>query len=600
MKKYDNLRINIFFGVVLLVSGLILYRLFILSYVKHSFYSLTSETQNENISNILARGNIYLKEGDGLYLAATNKKTPLAYIAPSYFEKGAGLTNSAQAELIYRLIEILGIDKASIEKALETKSSSFKVLKRDLNNEQVEKIKNLKIKGAGVSYETDRFYAGGSLASNVLGFVGYGENGRSGQYGVESFYDKELSGRQEAATDYTDPKRIAGIFSAVKNYFLKKIGRGQESGDRQQISEVNQGRLSDSVQGRPADLVLTVDKNIQEFIEDKLNELMKKWEAASATVIVQEPNSGKILAMADRPSFNPNDYGGFKTDLFLNRSVQDIFEPGSSYKPITMAMGLDLGKVSPATTFTDTGSITVAGRTIRNFSEKVFGVRTMSEVLEKSINTGAMFVENLIGDENFLNYSINFGFGQRTGIDLPGELSGDITNLYSGRKINYLTASFGQGIAVTPIQMINSFSAIANGGKLMKPFVVEKIIRGGDEIITKSEIVGIPFSEKTSGKLKAMLVSVVDNGFDKARIKGYDIAGKTGTAQIPDKSGGYAENEFIHDFLGFAPAYNPKFVVLIKMDRPKGITFAADSLSPTFREITVFLLNYYKIPPTRQ
>lgn len=193
------------------------------------------------------------------------------------------------------------------------------------------------------------------------------------------------------------------------------------------------------------------------------------------------------------------------------------------------------------------------------------------------------------------------GFGQKTGIDLPGEVSGDITNLYSGRKINYLTASFGQGIAVTPIQMVNAYSAIANGGKLMRPYVVEKIIKeGGAEEITKPEVISIPISEKTSAKLKSMLVSVVNNGFDKAKINGYDIAGKTGTAQIPDGSGGYAENEYIHDFLGFAPAFDPKFVILIKLDKPKGITFAADSLSPTFRELTQFLLNYYKLPPTRQ
>ena len=224
----------------------------------------------------------------------------------------------------------------------------------------------------------------------------------------------------------------------------------------------------------------------------------------------------------------------------------------------------------------------------------------MAQVLEKSINTGAMFVQGLVGDDNFLNYTINMGFGQRTGIDLPGEVNGDITNLYSGRKINYLTASFGQGIAVTPVQLVNAFSAIANGGKLMKPYVVEKIIKeGGTEEIIKPEIISIPISEKTSAKLKTMLVGVVDNGFDKARIKGYDIAGKTGTAQIPDSKGGYDDKEFIHDFVGFAPAYEPKFVVLIKMDRPKGIQFAADSLSPTFREITQFLLNYYKIPPTR-
>ena len=196
---------------------------------------------------------------------------------------------------------------------------------------------------------------------------------------------------------------------------------------------------------------------------------------------------------------------------------------------------------------------------------------------------------------------MNMGLGQKTGVDLPGEVGGDITNLYSRRKINYMTASFGQGIAVTPLQLVNAYSAIANGGKLMRPYVVEKIIKeGGVEEVTQPEVISIPISEKTSAKLRSMLVSVVDNGFDKARIKGYDIAGKTGTAQIPDGSGGYAENEYIHDFLGFAPAFDPKFVILIKMDRPKGITFAADSLSPTFRELAQFLITYFKIPPTRQ
>jgi len=307
------------------------------------------------------------------------------------------------------------------------------------------------------------------------------------------------------------------------------------------------------------------------------------------------------LAMADKPTFDPNNYSDYPTALFLNKGVQEVFEPGSSYKPITMAMGLDLAKVTPQTTFTDEGFIKAAEYTIRNFSNKVFGLQTMSQVLEKSINTGAMFVENSVGDDNFLNYTINTGFGQRTGIDLPGEVNGDITNLYSGRKINYLTASFGQGIAVTPIQLINAYSAIANGGKLMRPYVVEKIVKeGGEETVTKPEIISIPFSKKTSDKLKTMLVGVVDNGFDKAKIKGYDIAGKTGTAQIPDGKGGYDEKEFIHDFLGFAPGLDPKFVILIKMDRPKGIQFAADSLSPTFREVAQFLINYYKIPPTRK
>ena len=225
----------------------------------------------------------------------------------------------------------------------------------------------------------------------------------------------------------------------------------------------------------------------------------------------------------------------------------------------------------------------------------------MTQVLEKSINTGTMFVENAVGDENFLNYIVNMGFGQKTAIDLPGEVSGDINNLYSGRKINYLTASFCQGIAVTPLQLINTYSIIANGGKLMRPYVAEKIVKeGGNEIIVQPEVVGIPISEKTAVKLQSMLVSVVDNGFDKARISGYDVAGKTGTAQIPDGSGGYSEDQFIHNFVGFAPAYNAKFVILVKLDKPRGIAFAADSLSPVFKEIASFLINYYGIPPTRR
>ena len=181
-------------------------------------------------------------------------------------------------------------------------------------------------------------------------------------------------------------------------------------------------------------------------------------------------------------------------------------------------------------------------------------------------------------------------------------MSGNIANLYSGRKINFLTASFGQGIAVSPLQLINAYSAIANGGKLMHPYLVKEVVRpDGTTVKTKPTILGTPINEKTSIQLKSMLVDVVDKGFDKARIRGYDIAGKTGTAQIPDPNGGgyLADDQFIHDFVGFAPAFAPKFVVLIRMDRPKGIKFAADSLSPVFGDIARYLIRYFNIPPTR-
>jgi len=320
------------------------------------------------------------------------------------------------------------------------------------------------------------------LAADVIGFLGYDVEGRrAGQYGLEGFYDEDLSGREPNIASLFNLVNPSFVFKLLGSFFEKESVKSEPNFDR------------------PSDLVLTVDKNAQMFIEDKLKSLMEKWQAAGGTIIVQEPESGKIIAIADWPSFNPNSYSTVNPELFLNQSIQGMYEPGSSFKPIIMAAGLDLSKITPQTIYEDTGFVSIAGYTIRNFSEKVFGRRTMSEVLEKSINTGTMFVENLIGDENFLNYVVNMGFGQNTGIDLPGEVSGNITNLYSGRKINYLTAAFGQGIAVTPLQLLNAYSTIANGGKLMRPYIVDKIIKErGQEIISKPEIVGIPISEKTA------------------------------------------------------------------------------------------------------
>ncbi|MBI2065003.1 MAG: penicillin-binding protein 2 [Candidatus Yanofskybacteria bacterium] len=580
-KRYDNLRINIFLIFVFLLSGLVLYRLFILSIVRHSAYSRTAQAQNESISNILARGSIYLSDKDSnLTLAATNKKFPLVYAVP------ADIEDSKRDEISVELAKLLGVETLAIKEKIDSSSNNMKVIARRLETGQVEAIKSLKFKGIGISYEMDRLYPGGNLAANVIGFLGYDAEGkRAGQYGVEAYYDQDLFGHEP---------NMAGIFSEVDPFGIKKIFSGV-------LGDKTDNPPKKYSFDKPADIALTIDKNVQVFAETKLKELVSRWQADNGTVIIQEPDTGRILAMVDWPDFNPNLYSSTEPKYFLNSSVNEVYEPGSSFKPITMSAGIDLSKVTPQTTYTDSGVMEISGYSIRNFDNKAHGVQTMSQVLEHSLNTGAMFVENLVGDDNFLNYVINNGFGQKTGVDLPGEVNGDVTNLYSGRKINYLTASFGQGIAVTPLQMVNAYSAIANGGKLMRPYVVEKIIKeGGEEIVTKPEIVGIPISEKTAVKIQSMLISVVDNGFDKARIKGYDIAGKTGTAQIPDGTGGYSSTEFIHNFVGFAPAYDAKFVILVKMERPKGIAFAADSLSPTFKEIAGFLLNYYNIPPTRK
>lgn len=570
MKQSNTVRITTFLVIVYVFMGGLIYRLVSLTNIQHAYYAQTAQAQKEHMTSVLARGTIYFNDRDRvLSVAAANKKFPVLEINAEKIEASTIKRTSQQ------LAEATGIPMETISKVLEQDRSIIRTFPKHLTDEQAEKVRVLNIKGASISYEVDRFYPNQELAADVLGFLGYEGSKRSGQYGVEAFYNEDLFGN----------RNTTGTFAAA-NVITKLFNRKTP-----QENNID----------RPKDLVLTVDQTVQLFIEKKLEETVAKWNAAGGSIIVQDPHTGKIIAMADRPVFNPNAYAESPTEIYLNSTVQQIFEPGSSFKPITMAAGLDSGKISPETKYEDTGSVTIAGHTIRNYDGKAHGVRTMTQVLEKSLNTGSMFAENLMGDNIFLDYVVNMGFGQRTGIDVPGEISGDISNLYSGRKINFLTASFGQGVAVTPIQLINAYSAIANGGKLMRPYIVEKIVEeGGNGTVAKPQIIGIPIRERTAIFLQNMLVSVVDNGFDKARIAGYDIAGKTGTAQIADDTGTYAEGQYIHTFLGFAPAHNAKFVVMIKLDKPHGITFASDSLSPVFREITTFLLNYYNIAPTRK
>ena len=546
----SNRRFGLFLLILLSVTGLVFYRLFYLSYLKHDYFKEASEAQYQNQKeNIVRRGNVYVQDlsSGEKKLVATQKSEPYIFVSANVVEN-TGLA----AE---KLSELLKISKEDALSFFNNKKDSFKVIEKNPSEEQLDFVKKLEVKGISIGYEEKRSYQKNDFLSHVLGFLGFEGDERVGQYGIESFYDKELSGRFE--------------------------------GQKQSLKD-------------GSDIVLTIDENIQTFIQQELSYLMRKWSPTSGVIIVEEPQTGALLAMAGSPSFDPSNYGQSDLENFITKSVQEMFEPGSSFKPITMSAALDKKKVTPESTYFDAGEVDIAGYKIKNFNEKSFGQQTMNQVLEKSLNTGAIFVEEKLGDENFLNYVLNFGFGQTTGIDLAGESAGDISNLYSGRKINFVTASFGQGIAVTPIQLINAFAAIANGGKLLKPYVAKEVIRpNGEKLETKPELIGTPISERTSSQIKAMLVKVVENGFDKARVAGYEVAGKTGTAQIPSKSGGYSE-DFIHDIVGFAPAFDPKFVVLIKLEKPKGIKFASDSLSPSLGKITKFLLNYFQILPTRQ
>ena len=315
-----------------------------------------------------------------------------------------------------------------------------------------------------------------------------------------------------------------------------------------------------------------------------------------------DPKTGAVLAMANYPSFDPNAYSKVKdVAAFNNLATVGSYEPGSVFKPLTMAAAVNEGKVTAETTYVDSGSAEIDGYTIKNSDEKAHGTQTMSQVLEESLNTGVIFAKNQIGNEKFLQYVKKFGFGQPTGIELP-EAKGDLSGLTGNISVNYATASFGQGISVTPIQMMQSFTALANNGTMMRPYIIQsRVTESGKVIETKPEQMGQVVTSQTAASVTGMLVNVVELGHGKkASVPGYYVAGKTGTAQVPRKDGrGYEPNNNIGTFIGYAPANDAKFLMLVRVNHPRNVAFAESSAAPAFGTMAQFLLNYYDIAPTR-
>ncbi len=410
-----------------------------------------------------------------------------------------------------------------------------------------------------------RKYPQGEMASQVVGFLG-GEG--AGQYGLEGFYNEVLRPKEVIQTQY--------FFS-----FNYGAGAGQ-------------------------DIYLTLDFNIQYEAEQLLARAKKDFDIKSGSIVVLEPSTGKILAMAILPGFDPNKYSQVKDfSIFQNPIIQSFYEPGSVLKAVTMASALDQGKVTPQTTYVDTGILKIGGSTIYNYNKHIWGQKTMTEVLENSINTGAVFAERKVGNDVFMEYLRRFGLFEPTRVDLQGEVYSENKELKKGREISYVTASFGQGIEITPLQMARAFAVIANGGKLVKPYIVEKIVDGGKTAETKPEIsksnVILP---KTASDLTEMLISVVRNGFAQtAKVKGYDVAGKTGTSQVPYTAIGISKKGYSdqtwQSFVGFAPAFSPRFLILVKLDNPKADT-SEYSAAPIFGKLAEYIINYMEIPPDHE
>jgi cell division protein FtsI/penicillin-binding protein 2 len=427
--------------------------------------------------------------------------------------------------------------------------------------------------------ENYRFYPEGNIGSHIIGFVGHNGDEQVGQYGLEGFFNEELKGKH-------------GSVRAERSV----------TGD---LIIINDREYRKPVDG--SDLVLTINRSLQFHICRKLAEASQQYAADKGSVIVMDPNTGAIMAMCSWPDYDPNNYRDVADiKVYNNPAIFDQYEPGSTFKVITMAASLDQGKVLPSTTYEDKGFLMIEGwpKPIKNSDYETrggYGRSNMINVLEYSLNTGAIFAMQRIGPATFGEYLEKFGFGEKTGIEMQAEGVTTIKNLKAKniRPIEAATASFGQGITVTPLQLVTAFGAIANGGILMKPYLVKEIVYSdGTRHLTQPKEIRRVVSERAAMLLSGMMVNVIENGHAKlAGVQGYYVAGKTGTAQVPE-AGGYGDKT-IHNFVGFSPVEEPKFVMLVRFDNAKNVKYAASSAAPLFGELAEFILNYYKVPKER-
>lgn len=561
MKREYLWRINLILLFFCIFGGAILARLVYLQIISKDFYKALAEGQQRVVESVLGpRGDILFYDKEKEEIIATNKKGFLCYADPSQIED-VSITSQ-------KLAEIFNLPQEEIKSKLSKKDKLFVVIKKRVSEEERKKLKEANLLGVYLKKERYRFYPYQDLAGEIIGFV---DSQGEGRYGVEGYFNQILTGRE--------------------GWIKKEMGIFHFSAPDEELF-------------RGKDIVLTIDKNIQIKAQELLLRAEKELEIEGGQIIVMNPKTGKVLALADLPSFNPNEFFKVKDfSVFKNGAIQSLFEPGSMFKPITMAIGLHLRKITPQTEYEDEGYVKVGGRIIYNYKKRKWGKRTMSEVLEKSINTGAVFVESLIGDKMFLEFIKKLGFFEPTQIELEGEIFSQNLELQKGYPVNFATASFGQGIEMTPLNFLRGFCALINGGKILKPQIVAQIRKKG-KIFRKFEPEVIRkdiFSDEALIQLREMLVNVVEKGYGKrAKIQGYWIGGKTGTSQIPYsalgiKKKGYSKKTW-QSFVGFFPAHDPQFAILVKLDNPKTPT-AEYSAAPLFRELAHYIIHYYQIPP---
>jgi len=555
---------------VLIFAFILVAKLFLVQIVHKNSYSERADRQYVTpSSDIFERGAIFFERKDGQLVSAAMQTTG--------FKVAIKPNEIIDAENVYqKLSGEITLDHDEFLAKAEKKKDPYEEVAYHLSKNEADAISAEKIPGVYIYKEKWRFYSGGSLASHTLGLVGYDGDELGGRYGLERQYNNELS--RDKDNPYIN--FFAEVFSNINKSLFKK--------DKMQSG----------------DIVTSIEPVMQGFLEKKLSEVREKYQTDSIGGIIMNPLDGSIYAMGVKPDFDPNNFSQAKNaSIFMNPLVENVFEFGSVVKPLVMAAALDAGVITAETKYNDKGSVIVENKQIYNFDKKARGVINMQEVLSQSLNVGMVFVSQKLGHSNMRDYLLSYRIGEKTGIDLPNETSGLISNLQSSRDIEYANAAFGQGIAFTPIGIIRALASLGNGGNLVVPHIVKAIkYDNGTEKIMSYPTSRAKISEKTSEEITRMLVTVMDKSLKRglAKMDHYSIAVKTGTAQIAKESGGgYYEDRHMHSFFGYFPAYDPEFIIFLYAINPHGVLYASQTWADPFLDITKFLLNYYEVPPDR-
>ncbi len=553
------------FGIIFLAL-LVVGKLFLLQVVKGDSYKDRAERSYVQSVDTFERGSIFFSKKNGEKISAATITSGFRIVMHT------GQIEFTE-EMYERINSITPIDYDEFIRKASKKNDPHEVILDKLTKTEADKIEALDLPGVRLERQKWRFYPGGQMAAHTLGFVAYKGDDRVGQYGIERIFNETLSRKE----DELYVNFFAEVFSGLSATF--------------------------SDEGREGDIITTIEPNVQAFLEQELDSLDEKWRSDASGGIILNPNTGEVLAMAYTPTFDLNEFSTVPdSSVFANPLVEHVFEFGSVIKPLVMAIGIEKGVVTADTTYYDAGTIDVGIEKVSNFDKKGRGTVNMQEVLNQSLNTGMVFVQQKIGKKDFRDYMKAYGLGEKTEIELPNEAAGLIANLESNRDIEHATASFGQGIAFSPMVAARAFSVLANGGVRVEPHLVKEIdYQDGGSDVKESNIGDRVITEEAAEEVSRMLVELVDTALFEGREKldRHTIAGKTGTAQVAAPDGGYLDGQNLHTFFGYAPAYDPEFLVLLFTKYPKGVRYASQTVAPASMDTLKFLLQYYEVPPDR-